>query len=170
MSQPRNPRRLRDTGTQYDRVSKAEIKEALGAEEAGSTRSSSAFAVHLPMVASFVKAELTSSGGRPGRKGSIERKKIPVTDGEWSKLVDLSAQLEREGVTAAPGQIAGILLKYSLESVEPSEQLDDTESEEVEQLADQILAAAASAGAPLSGMRTVAIELLRRMKSSRREA
>lgn len=166
---PKVLRRLRDTGTHYEKVSRDKIREALGAEEVASSRSSSPFTLHLPTVASFVKSELASSGGRPGRKGNIERKKIPITDGEWNKLVDLSAQLERKGITAAPGQVAGILLKYSLESVDRGQPLSSEESQEVEKQVDQILAAAASAGAPLSDMRSVAVELLRRMKSSRKE-
>ena len=97
----------------------------------------------------------------------MDRKKIPVTGEEWRKLIDISQQMKDMGVNAAPGQVASILLRCSLESVSPHSPSEPGETHDLEETADRILAAAASAGVSLAGMRPVALELLHRMQAAK---
>ena len=85
-----------------------------------------------------------------------------------SKLNDISEQMRELGVNAAPGQVASMLLRYSLDSTPRKYRVSDGQADDVEEMADRILAAAASAGVSLTGMRPVAVELLRQMLSEKR--
>ena len=70
--------------------------------------------------------------------------------------------MRRTGVSAAPGQIAGILLRQRLEQLHPEQvALTPEESQDLEAQVDLIMSAAASANVDVAGLRPVALELLR---------
>ena len=79
--------------------------------------------------------------------------------------------MKTAGVNAAPGQIAGVLLRQGIEQLQ-RERDEITEAEARDEGAldtrvDRLMKAAASSGECPPGLRSVARELLRRMESAR---
>lgn len=167
--------RLEDQSPTLERVEPDEIELAVGATRDGRTvgkRAGSPFS--LWALRSRLLADVISTGGRPGRKEAVARKKIPMTEAEWALLDEITRLLNRRGGKSTPGQVAGILLHQSMTEVlqrldrvkpadlPPAQKLTNSELEEK---VDSILAAAASAEVHLEELRPVALELLRRMRS-----
>ena len=160
--------RIQDQGSHLRPIHQEEVADALGARKEDGISVAPLAPLDLPALVALVRSELVSTGGRPGRREPVERKKIPLTEREWNKLNDISEQMRELGVNAAPGQVASMLLRYSLDSAPRKYRVSDGQADDVEEMADRILAAAASAGVSLTGMRPVAVELLRQMLSEKR--
>ena len=173
--------RLEDQSRTFERVEPDEIEKGLGAKRdarAKGARAGSPFS--LWALRARLVADVISTGGRPGRKEAIARKKIPLTEAEWALLDEITRVLNRRGGKATPGQVAGILLHQSmtevlrrLGKVAPVKPVDSLRTRkltnsELEDKVDSILAAAASAEVHLEQLRPVALELLRRMRSGPR--
>jgi hypothetical protein len=169
--------RIADTSSSYERIGSDEISQLLGAKADSKMPSRGGSPFSFWALRSRLLSELVSTGGRPGRKEAVERKKIPMTESEWALLDEITRILNIRGVKATAGQVAGILLNQSMTEVlkrldrvaptksagaGPGRQLSDTELEEK---VESILAAAASAESHLQELRPVALELLRRMSS-----
>jgi hypothetical protein len=166
--------RISDTSPTYERIGAEEIALALGAIADGTAQSRGGSPFSFWALRSKLLSDVVSTGGRPGRKEAVARKKIPMTDAEWDLLDEITRILNMRGVKASAGQVAGILLNQSmtevlkrLDKVAPakdaasgSRQLSEAELEEK---VESILAAAASAEVHLQQLRPVALELLRRM-------
>jgi hypothetical protein len=170
--------RLEDQSPTFERVEPDDIEQVLGAtKDAGAARKSAGSPFSLWALRSRLLTDVVSTGGRPGRKEAVARKKIPMTDAEWALLDEITRVVNRRGGKATPGQVAGILLHQSmtevlqrLESVAPAKPVDSPSAQaltnsELEEKVDSILAAAASAEVHLEQLRPVALELLRRMRS-----
>ncbi len=171
--------RIEDESKTFDRVDPRELANALGAEEIGeSAGSGSPFSVWA--LRSRLLSELVSTGGRPSRRQATSRK-VSMTESEWVALDQITSLLKHQGVTATPGQVAGLLLHQSLtevlqrmEQITPSRELKtnpvtrltDTKLEET---LENVLAAAASAEVQLEQLRPVALELLKRMREEKGE-
>ena len=168
--------RLEDRSATLESVDANKLALALGAEETGSVgRIGSAFSVWA--LRSRLLSDIVSTGGRPGRREASLRK-IPLTDAEWAALDEVTQLLKHEGVSATPGQVAGLLLHQSLaevlrrlDRVTPSPSVDATSAkqmttEDLEETLESVFAAAASAKVHLDELRPVALELLRRMRDS----
>ena len=107
--------RIKDTGSTFEKVDFAPIAEQLGAEEISTQILGSVNPVSFFALRERLQAELVSSGGRPGRREPVQRKKVPITEEEWSKLKEIATVMKKAGVSAAPGQIAGVMLRQRLE-------------------------------------------------------
>lgn len=165
--------RLDDQSPTLERVNPRDLAEALGAVESGTAvTTKSPFSMWA--VRSRLLSEIVSTGGRPARRDASVRK-IPVTDAEWSALDGIATLLKHDGVTATPGQVAGILLHHSLaevlrrlDSVTPSADSNTPSkgmtNSDLEETLQSVLAAAAKAEVHLEELRPVALELLRRMR------
>ena len=169
-------KRLEDQSSTYERVEPHDIEELLGAKSetrVAGRRAGSPFS--LWALRSRLLSEVISTGGRPGRKEAVIRKKIPMTQAEWALLDEVTGVLNEQGGKATPGHVAGILLHQSmaevlkrLDCVAPAKLTDSTSAQhltnsELEEKVDGILAAAASAQVGLQRLKPVALELLRRM-------
>lgn len=170
--------RLEDQGPTFERVEPDEIEQELGAKKDARTEGRHAGSpFSLWALRSRLLTDVISTGGRPGRKEAVARKKIPMTEAEWALLDEITRVINRRGGKATPGQIAGILLHQSmtevlqrLDRVAPAKPADSPSAQkltnsELEEKVDSILAAAASAEVHLEQLRPVALELLRRMRS-----
>ena len=105
-----------------------------------------------------ISNELQSTGGRPGRVGVYGRRKVPMSDLEWSYLQHVSDIFASLGLNVSPGQVASFLIVSSLEQLRP--EIEALEAEE-----GQILDAAASARrTDLEALQPVAQEMINRMK------
>src|SRR5207249_12014422 len=62
-------------------------------------------------------SRLQSTGGRPALAGTTRRAKIPLSDDEWVKLEELAAAIASPGFAPSAGQVASVLLSFSLHSV-----------------------------------------------------
>jgi hypothetical protein len=170
--------RLEDQSPTFERIEPDDIEQGLGATRDTRTvgkRVGSPFS--LWALRSRLLTDVISTGGRPGRKEAVARKKIPMTEAEWALLDEITRVLNRRGGKATPGQVAGILLHQSmtevlqrLDRVAPMKATNSPAAQkltnsELEERVDSILAAAASAEVHLEELRPVALELLRRMRS-----
>ncbi len=168
--------RIVDTSPTHEPIEAGEISQSLGAKanDRAISRVGSPFSFWA--LRSKLLSDLVSTGGRPGRKEAVARKKVPMTESEWALLDEITRVLNMRGVKASAGQVAGILLNQSMTEVlkrldrvapksgsDPRQQLSETELEEK---VETILAAAASAQVHLQQLRPVALELLRRMSSN----
>lgn len=164
-------RRIRDTSSDLERIDPDRVEAALGAETAESTASGGSSPISFHALRERLLSELVSSGGRPGRREVVQRRKIPVTEVEWAKLREVAEMMKKAGVNAAPGQVAGVLLRQGIEQLE-RERKSPSKAEVQEDAAldakvDRLMKAAASSGTCPPGLKPVARELLRRMESAR---
>jgi hypothetical protein len=173
--------RIADNSPTYERIGAEEISRALGADSDGKVpaRGGSPFAFWA--LRSRLLSDVVSTGGRPGRKEAVTRKKVPMTEAEWKLLDEITRILNMRGVKATAGQVAGILLNQSitevlkrLDRVAPMTRAGSGRARlsetELEEKVESILAAAASAESHLQELRPVALELLRRMSDDQAES
>ncbi len=162
-------RRVRDTSLALDRLEPDEIGKELGADQVGES-TSGANPVAFYALREHLVSELVSTGGRPGRRQVTRRRKIPLTEEEWNKLKEVAEVMKTVGVNAAPGQVAGALLRQGIEQLDrerdESVQADTQDDAALDERVDRLMKAAASSGECPPGLRPVARELLRRMVSS----
>ena len=173
--------KVEDKSETLDRVDPADLARAIGAEEVTDTSAGltgSPFSMWA--IRSRLLSDLVSTGGRPGRRDASLRK-IAVTDAEWAALDEIAGLLRSEGVSATPGQVAGLLLHQSLaevlrrlDSVTPSVGSDSRMTKELsnvdlKETLENVLAAAAKAQVHLEELGPVAMELLRRMRDDKDE-
>jgi len=166
--------RIVDKGTKLGKINPDQIKKGLEANVAVTELSYNADPINLLALRDRLLTELVSTGGRPSRGSARTRRKISITDGEWAKLVRLSQLMNRLGVKAAPGQVAGALLGYELEQLQldfglkaicESDKEDQLLNEEVNYL---LCVAAEGDAQSLQPLEPIAKELLRRMKVNRK--
>lgn len=154
--------RIKDTSKTLEHIDFAPVAEELGAEEVSGQVLGSVNPISFFALRERLRSELVSSGGRPGRKDPVQRRKVPVTDEEWLRLKEIAGVMRRTGVSAAPGQIAGILLRQRLEQLHPEqESITPVANQNLESQVDLIMNAAASANIDVAGLRPIALELLR---------
>jgi len=110
-------RPIRDTGASLPRLDPTQIQEALGAED--STKELSAALAPIPLFAlrEELVSRLQSSGGRPALAGTTRRAKIPLSAHDWEKLEELAAAIASPGFAPSAGQVASVLLSFSLHTV-----------------------------------------------------
>lgn len=171
--------RLEDQSETLDRIDTQEIEEGLGFRVDPTLQAGHGSPFSLWTLRSRLMTDLVSTGGRPGRREAISRKKIPLTENEWRLLDEITALIKARGINATPGQVAGLLLSQSmaevllrLDRVTPLRPVDkasakDLTDGELEETMEGILAAAASAEVHLEQLRPVALELLRRMQAGK---
>ena len=164
-------RRIKDISTSLEQLDPSRIGEALGAKPSGTQTSAGGSPIGFYALRERLLSELVSSGGRPGRRGVVQRRKIPVTEEEWNTLKEVAEMMKTAGVNAAAGQIAGVLLRQGIEQLQ-RERDEITEAEAGDEGAldarvDRLMKAAASSGECPPGLRSVARELLLRMESAR---
>ncbi len=169
----RASRHIQDTSTSLEHLDPSRIREALGAEPSGTHTSSGGSPIGFYALRERLLSELVSSGGRPGRREVVQRRKIPMTEEEWNTLKEVAEMMKTAGVNAAPGQVAGVLLRQGIEQLQ-RERDEITEAEARDEGAldarvDRLMKAAASSGECPPGLKSVARELLRRMESARND-
>ena len=173
--------RISDTGRTYERIGADEISQSLSAKADDKVLGSRGSPFSFWTLRSRLLSDVVSTGGRPGRKEAVTRKKIPMTETEWGLLDEITRVLNLRGVKATAGQVAGILLNQSmtevlkrLDRVAPAKNVRSASVQrlsdgELEEKVETILAAAASAEVHLQQLRPVALELLRRMAADEGE-
>ena len=139
------------------RIDPADVAKALGAQTVEYVPQDNLDPVSFFALHERMSSELVSTGGRPGRAGVSGRRKVPMSDQEWSDLEQLSNILDRLGLHVSPGQVAGFLLESSLNKMK-------AEITALEADAAQVFEAAASSKEPLADLEPIAEELLRKMK------
>src|SRR4051812_39726203 len=107
-------RRIRDVGPAPSRVDPATVAEALGAADAGISIGMKGGPASLFQLRAELASRLHSTGGRPALEGATRRVKILVTDSQWRELEDLAASLSDPGFSPSAGQVASVLLSFSL--------------------------------------------------------
>lgn len=172
--------RLIDDSPTLERIEASELEQSLGANVEHSENASAGSPFSLAALRSRLLSDLVSTGGRPGRKEAVLRKKIALTETEWKILDQITELINSRGVNATSGQIAGVLLHQSitevlhrLEKVAPPSSVSATaistiSDQDLEETVDDILTAAASAEAHLGQLKPVALELLRRMRERKK--
>jgi len=170
-------RRIRDTrkGNRIKtvraakRIEPEEVAAALGAEITGEIEDARLDPVAFHALHKNISANLQSTGGRPARSTKTSRKKVSISDAEWADLEKLAAILRKKGVKTTPGQVAGFLLENSLQKLKSPATDPEVASADssVEDQADQLLEAAASASAPREKLKPVAEELLKEMRNKK---
>jgi hypothetical protein len=166
--------RISDTSRTYERVGSKDVARALGAKADTQVAGHGGSPFAFWALRSRLLSEVVSTGGRPGRREAVTRKKIPMTEAEWKLLDEITRILNMRGVKATASQVAGILLTQSmtevlrrLDRVAPAKTSGSgrvpLSEAELEERVESILAAAASAESHLQELRPVALELLRRM-------
>lgn len=103
----------------------------------------------MNLVAALAR-EIRSCGGRPGRREETARKKIPLTSSEWRQLQEISDECKRQGITASPGQIGGLLVREALLQYDASKRSD--------------LQSGPSSQAELFGLQPVADSILKKVR------
>ena len=167
---------IHDTGPAFELVDSAEIAQALGATVDSEERSLGGSPYSIAVLRSRLASELTSTGGRPGRREAAAARRIPLTQSEWNTLGEITEVIRRQGVKATASQVAGVLLHQSMSEVSRLMQVAESvtvrgvarqPSGDLEETVERVLAAAASAQKDLEELRPIAEELLSRMRSAR---
>ena len=138
------------------RINPKEVAKALGAEIVGKVRQDGETPLSFFALREQILSQLRSTGGRPSRSGTTHRRKVPMSEEEWSDLEEMTKLLERFGVKTSPGQVAGFLLENSIRQVK-------TGMQSIQPEVDRVLEAAASSQGPLGELSPVAEEMLRKM-------
>ena len=95
---------IRNTGSSQPRVDPMMVAKALGGEVVSTGRPGG----------SGILAHLASTGGRPTLVDATRRQKIPLSEADWQKLVQIAAAASTEQRKVSPGQVAAILLRDAL--------------------------------------------------------
>jgi len=172
--------RIDDTSATYERVGEDEVERSLSAAVESSRRAVGGSPYSIGAIRSRLASELTSTGGRPSRKEVAATRKIPLTKSEWNTLDEITQIIRSQGVSATPGQVAGVLLHQSmtevvarLAHVAPVANAGASatrSNNDLEEKVERILAAAASAEENLEQLKPIAQELLMRMRASKASA
>ena len=109
------------TGPTLPKLDPAEVAKALGAQpppaEAkieGPLGPITLFALRREL---FLR--LQSTGGRPGFPDADKVAKIPVNAEQWKRLEELAAAIAEPGFSPSAGQVANVLLGWSLAQLGP---------------------------------------------------
>lgn len=113
------PKTLRSSSLGRPRLASADVAAALGADTLSLTPTAEKGAnpISFFTIRGRLSEELSSSGGRPGRKGANGRHKIPLTDQEWNDLKSLAESMEKDGLKTTPGQVAGVIISDALRRI-----------------------------------------------------
>jgi hypothetical protein len=153
-------KKVRDVSTKPAIVSPQEIAAALGAEPLGiKVPTGSPPDLHLHLFKSITE-EIVSSGGRPARKGNTERKKIPLTQGEWAQLQDMADSFASYGKSISPAQLGGLIVSEGLRHYRAT---NSTEHDELEELT-----AAAGSGQVSDRLKPIANAMIQELKKRKR--
>jgi hypothetical protein len=109
--------RIENTGKKYPRLEPSEIATALGAEPIDIKVGDSSSPLSLMQLQQELLQRLQSSGGRPALTDTSSRKKIPLSDRQWTKLEEIAAAAAAPGFSPSAGQVASILLAHALQSL-----------------------------------------------------
>lgn len=174
--------RVADTTPTFRRIGSSEVEDGLGATASNDTPGRSGSPYSIAALGRALAGQLASTGGRPSRTLATTVKKVPLTRVESNALREITELVRRQGVSATPGQIAGILLNQSMTDVLAALVRPPAEGQAVadvprvrpasnlaqlEHDLERVLAAAASAEAQLERLRPVAEELLAKMRSGK---
>ncbi len=103
------------------RVPTAGLGDRLGAEVVGGAPTRSGAPLSRAALREEVFHRLRSTGGRPGLEGT-ERKKIPLTAGDWERIERVAHDIAEPGFRPSPMQVASIVLSLALRRMdEPME-------------------------------------------------
>lgn len=103
------------------RVPTAGLGDRLGAEVVGSTPARGGAPLSRAALREEMFHRLRSIGGRPGLEGT-ERKKIPLTAGDWKRIERVAEDIAEPGFRPSPMQVASIVLSLALRRMdEPME-------------------------------------------------
>jgi hypothetical protein len=108
---------IRDVSVALPRIEPDEVAAALGAEPCRERLHSRLGPISLLAVRQELLRRLRSTGGRPALAGATRRVKIPLRDQQWQQLEELAAEVLGDGSAPSAGQVAGVLLSLSLESI-----------------------------------------------------
>lgn len=101
-------------------ISPDTIASSLGAEKVSDIASQSGEMFTMAKLFQSAVEKVRSKGGRPGRVGNIERKKIPITTDEWLDLEKISMVLHSFDIHVSTGQVAALLIENSIQNVKNS--------------------------------------------------
>jgi hypothetical protein len=113
---PSTVARVEVTPSTQPRLDPDQVAAALGAAGPGEPVERGS-PVSLLAVRLELTRRLQSSGGRPALSDATRRSKIPLSDEEWGQLEKVAAALAAPGFTPSPGQVASVLLRWSLTKV-----------------------------------------------------
>jgi len=109
----RKAQKVRHVGPRAEKVSVAEVAEALGAERVGEAgRGGGPLALFA--LRQELASRLRSTGGRRRLAGTTRRQKIPLGEMDWLVLEYMASRLRGEGGRPTASQVASTLLRRAL--------------------------------------------------------
>ncbi len=107
---------IKNISPKQRQIETSDVMESLGAERVGVKIDTRKGPITLFFLRQFLINQLRSKGGRPGLEGTTKnRKKIPLFEKDWEKLVKIAKYFkEEEGINVSPGQIASSLIHNSI--------------------------------------------------------
>ena len=111
---------IKNTGLKQRQIETSDVMKSLGAERIGIKIDTRQGAITLFSLRQILINRLRSKGGRPALVGTTKnRKKIPLFDKDWEKLVKIAKYFkEKEGINVSPGQIASTLIHKNVSRIE----------------------------------------------------
>jgi len=111
---------IKNTSPKQRQIETSDVMKRLGAERAGVKIDTRQGPITLFFLRQFLISRLSSRGGRPSLEGTTKRrKKIPLFDKDWEKLVKIAKYFkENEGINVSPGQIASTLIHKNVSKIE----------------------------------------------------
>lgn len=116
ITSPSQPR-VRHIGPTETKVDPAVVAAALEAEASGAVATGTAPPAFVALRQE-IATRLTSTGGRPRLEGAVRRQKIPLSEADWERLLELSDRIATGDVRPSPGQVASALLHSSLANLD----------------------------------------------------
>lgn len=107
-----------DTSPTLPKVDPEMVARALGAEPVGEVIGIPGSPIAAMALRQEIARRLVSRGGRPALEGTTRRQKIPLADSDWEALGRLAELLEADGVRPTASQVASVILRQALESVD----------------------------------------------------
>lgn len=101
------------------RVPTAGLGDRLGAEVVGSAPARGGSPLSRAALREEAFRRLRSTGGRPGLEGT-DRKKIPLTAGDWEKIERVANDISEPGFRPSPMQVASVVLSVALRQMDES--------------------------------------------------
>jgi hypothetical protein len=108
---------IRDVSVAMPRIELDEVAMALAAEPCRESLQTRLGPISLLAVRQELLRRLRSTGGRPALAGATRRVKIPLSDQQWQQLEELAEEVLEDESAPSAGQVAGVLLSLSLESI-----------------------------------------------------
>ena len=111
---------IKNTGLKQRQIETSDVMKSLGAERTGIKIDTRQGPITLFSLRQILIKRLRSRGGRPALVGTTKnRKKIPLFDKDWEKLIKIAKYFkEEEGINVSPGQIASTLIHKNVSKIE----------------------------------------------------